>query len=168
MIWTLSIVATCAALATTGCGDDGGAEQASAPETKRTAASADETRAAATARTGPRVKVRQSQFGTILFDGRDRALYLFTRDRRNRTRCYGDCAKAWPPFLAKGEPRALRGVRQSLLGTIRRRGGARQVTYRGHPLYFYVHDPPRQVLCQNVREFGGLWLVVRPDGRAVR
>ncbi|MGZ5359969.1 MAG: hypothetical protein ACXWF9_13475, partial [Solirubrobacterales bacterium] len=41
-------------------------------------------------------------------------------------------------------------------------------TYGGHPLYYYVDDPKGEVLCQNVEEFGGLWLVVAPDGEAVR
>jgi predicted lipoprotein with Yx(FWY)xxD motif len=58
---------------------------------------------------------------------------------------------------------------QSLLGTSRRRDGRLQVTYNGRPLYFYVGDKkPGQVLCQNVDEFGGTWLVVRPSGRLVR
>ena len=59
-------------------------------------------------------------------------------------------------------------VRQGLLGTVLRRSGAKQVTYGGHQLYLYAHEGPGQILCQNVREFGGLWLVVRPNGKAVR
>ena len=55
-------------------------------------------------------------------------------------------------------------MKQSLLGIRKRAGGKRQVTYDGHPLYFYVDDPEREVLCHNVEEFGGLWLAVRPDG----
>ena len=56
-----------------------------------------------------------------------------------------------------------------LIGTIRRADGRLQVTYGGRPLYYYVGDrQPGQVLCQNVEEFGGLWLVVRPSGRLVR
>jgi predicted lipoprotein with Yx(FWY)xxD motif len=61
------------------------------------------------------------------------------------------------------------GLDASKLGTTTRRGGARQVTYAGHPLYYYVGDrKPGQILCQNVVEFGGTWLVVSPAGRAVR
>ena len=61
------------------------------------------------------------------------------------------------------------GVDASLLGTILRSDGRRQATYAGKPLYYYVGDrKPLQVLCQNVREFGGLWLVVRPNGTLVR
>src|ERR687896_762114 len=59
---------------------------------------------------GPRVTLRDSRFGPVLFDGHNRALHLFTRDPRRKTRCYGACAEAWPPFYAKGRPRAGRGV----------------------------------------------------------
>jgi predicted lipoprotein with Yx(FWY)xxD motif len=112
--------------------------------------------------------VRTSDYGKILFDGRGFALYAFTRDR-GQSACAGACATAWPPFVVKGGIRAGTGVKASLLGTVRRANGARQVTYAGRPLYYYVGDRrPDQVLCQNVREFGGLWLVVRPNGRLVR
>jgi predicted lipoprotein with Yx(FWY)xxD motif len=120
-------------------------------------------------RRGAAVRVMNSRYGRMLFDGKGRALYLFTRERTSRSRCYGDCAVAWPPFLTKGKPRARSGVTSSLLGTTRRRDGKVQVTYRGHPLYYYVDDRERgQVLCQDVAEFGGTWLVVSPSGRAIR
>jgi predicted lipoprotein with Yx(FWY)xxD motif len=115
------------------------------------------------------VYVGSSQFGPILFAGNGRALYAFTRDPRRRSACSGACAAAWPPFLVSSRARAGRGARTALLGTIRRANGTRQVTYAGRPLYYYVGDrSPGQVLCQNVREFGGLWLVVRASGRLVR
>src|SRR5687767_4469424 len=101
------------------------------------------------------VKVAESRFGRMLVDGRGFSLYLFTRDRRGSSRCYGDCAKAWPPLLTSGAPRAGSGARKRLLGTTTRRSGKRQVTYRGHPLYYYVGETrPGQVLCQDVVEFG--------------
>jgi predicted lipoprotein with Yx(FWY)xxD motif len=116
----------------------------------------------------PTLTVRSSNYGRILFDGSNRALYAFTRDPRARTTCYGACAVAWPPYIVRGTLRAGAGTTRSLLGTTRRRDGKRQLTYAGKPLYYYVHDGRGQVLCQNVREFGGLWLVVRPNGRLVR
>ena len=113
--------------------------------------------------------MRSSKYGRILFDGSNRALYAFTGDRRGRpSTCYGACAAAWPPYVVTGKLRAGAGTSRSLYGTTRRRDGSRQLTYRGRPLYYYVADPVGQVLCQNVFEFGGLWLVVRPDGRLVR
>ena len=115
------------------------------------------------------VQAHSSQFGRVLFDQRGFVLYAFTADSRRASRCYGTCAKAWPPFLAKSAPRALRGADRAKLGTVTRRNGTTQVTYAGHPLYYYVGDTkPGQILCQNVREYGGLWLVVSPSGKLVR
>jgi predicted lipoprotein with Yx(FWY)xxD motif len=163
---TLIGLATCAVFLAS-CGGDT-KDTSGGPTTQRAAAGvADSSASEATTAarlSGPLVKLRGSQLGPVLFDGRNRALYLFTRDSRDRTRCYGDCAVAWPPFLAKGRPRAARGVKQSLLGTISRRGGTRQVTYKGQPLYFYVHDPRGQVLCNNVQEFGGTWYALNAAG----
>jgi predicted lipoprotein with Yx(FWY)xxD motif len=117
----------------------------------------------------PALKIRNTRYGRILFDARDRVLYGFTRDKRGgKSTCYGACAAAWPVYFSKGRVKAMRGVRQSLIGTVRRRNGRLQVTYNGWPLYYYAHEGPREVKCQNVDEFGGLWLVVRPNGRLVR
>jgi predicted lipoprotein with Yx(FWY)xxD motif len=119
-----------------------------------------------TAARGRTIKAVQSQFGSIVGDGRGQAVYVFDKERAGRSECYGDCARAWPPVLTRGGP-VGKGVRGRLLGTVRRRGGRRQVTYRGRPLYYYVDDAPGRVLCHDVREFGGLWLVIRPGGRPV-
>jgi predicted lipoprotein with Yx(FWY)xxD motif len=149
-----------------GCGDDSDEPARTAETAQRAAAETEEPsrEASPAARRGPRVTLRDSQLGPVLFDGRNRALYFFTRDARNRSRCYGECAVAWPPFYAKGRPRAARGVDQSLLGTVKRRDGRRQVTYKGQPLYFYIDDPRGQVLCNNVPEFGGTWYALNSKG----
>jgi Kef-type K+ transport system membrane component KefB/predicted lipoprotein with Yx(FWY)xxD motif len=115
------------------------------------------------------LKLGQTRFGRILVDGRGRTLYLFTREASKRSRCYGACARAWPPFYAGSRTLARSGLDRRLLGTTRRRGGRRQVTYRGHPLYFYVGETRAgQVLCQDVFEFGGRWLIVNRSGSAIR
>jgi predicted lipoprotein with Yx(FWY)xxD motif len=125
--------------------------------------------AASRMQAAPRLAVSSSQFGKILFDGRRRAIYAFTRDGRGKSACYGACASAWPPFLVARRPVAGTGVRRALIGTVRRRDGRLQATYAGRPLYFYVGDRrPGQVLCQNADEYGGTWLVVRGSGRLVR
>src|SRR5215208_1331785 len=83
--------------------------------------------------------VRSSRYGRILFDGRGRVLYAFTRERRGGpSRCYGACAAAWPVYFRAGALSAGKGVKQSLLGAVRRNNGKRQVTYNGWPLYYYV------------------------------
>jgi predicted lipoprotein with Yx(FWY)xxD motif len=111
------------------------------------------------------VQAHSSQFGKVLFDQRGFVLYGFTADSRTASKCYGACAKAWPPLYVKGSAKALKGIDRVKLGSVVRRGGLRQVTYAGHPLYYYVGDTKAgQILCQNVREYGGLWLVVAPSG----
>jgi predicted lipoprotein with Yx(FWY)xxD motif len=114
---------------------------------------------------GGGVTSHSSRFGTILFDSRGFVLYGFTADKPGgKSTCYGACAKAWPPYFVKGAP-----PKGPKLGTTRRKDGRLQVTYAGRPLYYYVGDTqPRLILCQNITEFGGTWLVVRPSGALVR
>src|ERR671936_1426842 len=115
------------------------------------------------------ITAHASRYGKILFDGRGRVLYLFARDRGGRSSCSGACAQAWPPFLTKGVPKGLSGVNAKLLGTTRRSDGTLQVTYAKHPLYYFKGDTkPGQIKCQDVSNFGGLWLVVSNNGKPVR
>jgi predicted lipoprotein with Yx(FWY)xxD motif len=160
----------------TGCA--GGTDpDATAPVTRPTTAPVPETSqssptqpppssATAPARRGTRIVVEQSEFGPMLFDRTGQAIYLFEVETTSEPRCYGECAVAWPPVLTRGEPVAGRGVDASLLGTVKRRDGSSQVTYGGHPLYFYVNEGKREVLCHDVFLNGGKWYVVRPDGDA--
>jgi predicted lipoprotein with Yx(FWY)xxD motif len=112
-----------------------------------------------------KVQLRESKFGKVLFAGNGRVLYLFTSDTAGTSNCSGECAAAWPPFYARGKLVAGDGVNRKLLGRTTRPDGRKQVTYKGHPLYFYVHDPRGEILCHNVNEFGGDWLVVRASGK---
>jgi len=146
-----------------GCGDDADPVSDPAPA-ERTNATEPAATAPAAAVRGPLVKLRDSQFGSVIFNGHDQAAYTFTRDGR-RSRCYGECAKAWPPFFARARPRAGRGIKREYLGTVRRRDGRRQVTYAGQPLYFYEHDPKGEVLCNDIAEFGGTWFAVTAEGK---
>jgi predicted lipoprotein with Yx(FWY)xxD motif len=129
-------------------------------------ASGDGTPASAGAGTG--IVVRSSQFGRMLFNSKRQAIYVFSADARRKSNCYGECARLWPPVYTAGRPRAGAGVKRSLLGTIRRRGGRLQVTYAGRPLYYDLHEGPGQVLCHNVDLNGGIWKVVAPSGRPRR
>jgi predicted lipoprotein with Yx(FWY)xxD motif len=124
---------------------------------------------AAVSASGPVLTAHSSNYGKAVFDGRGYVLYAFTRDHK-RSACYGECAKRWPPYFArKGTPRVGKGLKASLLGTVKRRNGRRQVTYAGRPLYFYVGDTaPGVIRCQNAVEFGGRWLLVRPSGKLLR
>ena len=101
----------------------------------------------------------------MLHDASGQPIYLFDAEATSRPQCYGECAEAWPPVLTEGRPRSEGAVRADLLGTTSRRDGSTQITYAGHPLYFYAHEGKYQVLCHNVDEYGGTWLVVKPNGK---
>ena len=113
---------------------------------------------------GTKITAAPSEFGTMLWGPNRQAIYVFEKDGRNSTNCKDECAKAWPPVYTSGKPVAGKGVRSSLLGSIRR-GGRRQVTYRGRPLYYYAHEGAGEVRCHNVFLNGGNWWVIGTDGR---
>jgi predicted lipoprotein with Yx(FWY)xxD motif len=117
-------------------------------------------------RAGTKVIVDDSDFGPMLYGADGQAIYLFDLEDTTEPQCYDDCATAWPPVLAKGRPVVGRGVIAGLLGTTRRADGSTQLTYGGHPLYFYAHEEPWQVLCHDFADYGGTWFVVQPDGDA--
>jgi len=108
----------------------------------------------------------ESEFGRMLFDSHHQAIYLFDIETTGEPKCFDDCAEAWPPVLTDGDPVAGPGVKASLLGTTERSDGTTQVTYGGHPLYFYAHEEPGEVKCHDVFLNGGNWYVVQPDGDA--
>ena len=114
----------------------------------------------------PTLKVVDSLFGKTIADRHGEALYLFDADTTETSTCYDACAVAWPPLLVKKAPTVSRALDVDLVGTTKRTDGTLQVTYNGHPLYYYVDDEPGVIKCQNVDEFGGLWLVVKPNGKA--
>jgi len=113
---------------------------------------------------GTVVTTADSEFGEMLFDASGQAIYLFDKETSTRPDCYDACAEAWPPVLTKGDPQADGAVDTALIGTTKRSDGSTQVTYGGHPLYYYAHEDKFEVLCHNVSEYGGLWLVVTPRG----
>jgi predicted lipoprotein with Yx(FWY)xxD motif len=112
-----------------------------------------------------RLSVRSTEYGKALFGPSGKVVYVFRADRGSTSRCYGVCATAWPPLLTTGAPLAGPGVQAKLLGTTKRKNGTRQVTYNGHPLYYYSADKVGKVMCQHANMHGGLWLVIKPNGQ---
>src|SRR5438132_2999560 len=111
------------------------------------------------------VKAGHSSLGTILTDGRGMTLYLFGKDTRGKSACYGKCAAFWPPLMTSAKPHAGSGARASLIGTTRRTNGKLQVTYAGHPLYFFAEDTgPGQTAGQGINGFGAEWYLLGPNG----
>lgn len=164
------VLGTVVVLAVSACGspatDDRGAAPTAGTTTSSPAPAPTEASppAAPPVAAGTPVTVGDSEFGPMLFDDPGQAIYLFEIETDGQPACYGDCAVAWPPVLTDGTPQATGDARADLLGTVARADGSTQVTYGGHPLYFYAHEGPGQVLCHDVVENGGRWLVVTPEG----
>ncbi len=117
---------------------------------------------------GTKVALATSPLGRILVDSKGITLYDFVKDKGTTSACYGACAALWPPLISKGKPIAGTGVRASLLGTTKRKDGKLEVTYNGHPLYYFVTDhKPGQTTGQGVNQFGGPWWVLSPAGKEI-
>ncbi|MFC0861881.1 hypothetical protein ACFHYQ_06195 [Sphaerimonospora cavernae] len=120
--------------------------------------------------TGPaKIDVAQTSLGKILVGIEGRTLYLFTEDKKDKSACSAACAAAWPPALTLGQPQAGTGINGSLLGTIKREDGGTQITYNKHPLYYYAKDQKAgDTAGQNVKDFGGEWYAVTPEGKKAK
>src|SRR5690242_13506433 len=74
-----------------------------------------------------------------LTDGFGRAVYMFDKDTDGKSHCNKGCDLNWQVIAAFGDgPVAGGGVKQELLGAIKRYNGVVQATYNGHPPYYYT------------------------------
>jgi predicted lipoprotein with Yx(FWY)xxD motif len=118
-----------------------------------------------------KIGVRHTSIGTILVSSSGRTLYQFTKDRPRSNSCVKikECSEIWPSLTTSGKPTAGPGVKASLLSTITLHGGAKQVTYAGHPLYLYSGDSgPGETAYVGEREFGGTWYAINASGHTVK
>jgi predicted lipoprotein with Yx(FWY)xxD motif len=153
-LWVTNAVAA-AALVATACGGT----------TPSTASSNPPPSVAASAAT---IAVASNALGQILVDGKGMTIYLFVADHSTASTCYTSCAQVWPPALTNGAPVAGTGATASLLGTTKRTDGKTEVTYNGHPLYYFVTDKkPGDTTGQGVTSFGEIWYVMSPAGAAI-
>ena len=115
---------------------------------------------------GTSIGVGNTRLGNVLVGPNGRTVYLFLADSGSKSACNSaGCVQAWPPVLTKGAPQAAAGVNASLLGTTKRADGTTEVTYAGHPLYYFISDKkPGDVAGQGIDAFGAPWYVVSPSG----
>jgi predicted lipoprotein with Yx(FWY)xxD motif len=151
-------VAVLAAACSSGSSSTGAAASGSSP-----AASAPGSAASGSAATV--IKTASASGGTFLTDGSGRAVYLWVKDTGDASMCTGACAGAWPPVTTTSTATASGGAQASDLGTITRSDGTKQVTYDGHPLYYFAGDSgPGMATGQGSDEFGAKWWLVQPSG----
>lgn len=178
--WTTGPIAVLgiAALLAAGCGSSKSSSSTSAASAypseseKTTSTAATTTPAATTPATGGGVTVtvkHASKLGTILAVGSKKmTVYMFEGDKGATSNCTGACASAWPPVTTSGSPTAAGAANSADLGTITRSDGTTQVTYKGHPLYFFVKDKDAgDSYGQGVKGFGADWYVIAPSGSKV-
>jgi predicted lipoprotein with Yx(FWY)xxD motif len=114
------------------------------------------------------VETHGGDLGTYLTDGTGRTLYLFASDSGGKSSCSAACTKFWPPLTATGAPTGSGGATSSMLATITRTDGSTQVTYDGHPLYYYAQDTkPGDIKGQGNTGLGAKWWVVSPAGQPI-
>ena len=121
---------------------------------------------AAAAPAGPAtVAAKTGALGTYLVDGSGKSLYLYTPDTSTASTCYGQCVAFWPALLTNGAPQAGSGATASMLGTSPRTDGTTQVTYNGHPLYYFKGDKAAGDTSGQGKE--GTWFLVAPAGTQI-
>lgn len=125
--------------------------------------------ATATATSGStRVALRTTSIGQVLVGPNGHTLYMFGADRTKVSTCYGACASSWPPLLTVGAPLAGTGVKKTLLGTTKRKNGKLQITYAGHPLYFFSLDQTAgSTKGEGLQAFGASWWALSPSGTKI-
>jgi predicted lipoprotein with Yx(FWY)xxD motif len=117
---------------------------------------------------GAAIGVKQTALGKTLVDASGRSVYLFEGDKPNRSTLSQAGLAEWPAFTSTATPMATGGVDAARIGTIAGPAGGRQVTYNGHPLYYFVGDrTPGSVSGQRLNDFGAVWYVLSASGNAV-
>jgi predicted lipoprotein with Yx(FWY)xxD motif len=150
------------ALVVAGCGSSSNSSSsASAPATPAPAS-------APQSSGGLAISTTSGPDGTYLSGASGRAIYLWVADSGSKSNCSAECAKVWPPVLTNGKPTAASGVSASDLATTTRSDGAKQVTYMGHPLYYFIADSSSDpTKGQGSDSFGAKWWLVAPAGSDV-
>lgn len=159
----ISAAAFFMAVVVAGCGTTTPSAAAGSPSAAVASPSPSAAAAAATIKVATDAKL-----GQILVDGAGMTVYLFVVDTGKTSTCYTSCASLWPPVLTTGAPQAGTGAQAGLLGTTVRTDGNVEVTYAGHPLYYFIQDKKAgDTTGQGVNSFGGLWWVLSPSGAAI-
>lgn len=115
------------------------------------------------------VVAKKNKLGMIVAAGPKKlTVYMFDADSGTTSHCPGACAKAWPPVAASGTPSATPPAQTSLVGTTTRSDGTKQMTYKGHPLYYFIKDKDDgDAYGEGAKAFGANWYVLKPDGSKI-
>jgi predicted lipoprotein with Yx(FWY)xxD motif len=155
------VVGAVAALAAA-CGGGSGSSTSAATQPSSAASAASPAGAAVT------VSTHTGAYGTYLSDGSGKSLYMFEPDKNGTSTCYGQCAKFWPPLTSSSAAQAGSGLQQSMLGTTKRTDGTTQITYAGHPLYYFAEDTSAgDTKGEGLNLSGGEWYLLSTKGTSI-
>jgi predicted lipoprotein with Yx(FWY)xxD motif len=156
------------ALAVAGCGGSGGSSTMSSSGASAQHAASGGSAGTSSASASSAISVRSTPLGKILVDANGRTLYLFEADKPDMSNCSGACLTFWPAFTANAKPQANGGAVASKVGTITGTDGKQQVTYNGHPLYYYAADQkPGDTAGEGLNQFGAAWDVLAANGNGI-
>jgi predicted lipoprotein with Yx(FWY)xxD motif len=101
--------------------------------------------------------------GSVLVDAQGLTLYHLSGEQNGKWICTSaKCVKAWHPLAAPTSGAPGGGV--GSLGTVKRPGGAMQVSFKGMPLYTFVGDTkPGEAKGQGIKDVG-VWTAVTTNG----
>jgi predicted lipoprotein with Yx(FWY)xxD motif len=163
--------ATAAAIAGCGSSSSTTSSSASAPAAATTTAATTASTAASSASSGSGelLTTKHSKLGTILAAGPKKlTVYLFEADKDGKSACSGSCTSAWPPVTTAGAAKAGGATVSADLGTTMRSDGTEQITYKGHPLYFFAKDKDDgDSYGEGSKAFGAGWYAIKPSGTKV-
>jgi predicted lipoprotein with Yx(FWY)xxD motif len=161
--YALGLLVALLALLVAGCGGGGGSDSSAT-----TGGGAGSTEASPETGQAVLTSASISGLGTVLVNSEGLTVYEFGKDQGTTSSCYGECEKARPPVISKGQPTAGEGASASELGTTERKDGTLQVTYAGHPLYTFVEDQaPGEANGNGSEAFGGQWWALDESGAMV-
>jgi len=162
------VVAACSSAASTSTGAAAPAAPSSAAAPASPAGASSSPSSGASSSGGTVITTAKSSAGTFLTNGSGRAVYLWVKDTGDMSNCNGACAGAWPPVTTTATATASGSAKASDIGTITRSDGTKQVTYDGHPLYYFSGDSgPGTATGQGSDGFGAKWWLVAPTGSDV-
>ncbi len=163
--FSFALATSAMALLVAGCGSS----SSSSTTTSATSPAAGAPAAATTTSAGVVVASKDGKLGTILAAGSKRlTVYLFEADRGASSSCSGACAQVWPPVTSEGAAKAAGAADAAKLGSITRSDGTKQITYNGHPLYFYAKDQDDgDAYGAGIKSFGADWYALAPSGNKV-
>jgi predicted lipoprotein with Yx(FWY)xxD motif len=99
-------------------------------------------------------KSMDTSAGKVYVDEKGMTLYIFDKDKANKSNCYGECAAKWPPYMADSHAKS-----EGEWTLVKRKDGSKMWAYEHHPLYTFVNDKkPGDVTGDGA---GGVWHIAK-------